>query len=125
MVPSQCKNSSKNLFVSRSPNAHWKCSPIFISGNDPSDIKRICDPPKEVDESVWQYEHIRQFILELNLLVVQLQGICTSQSCPKMKATDEWLYLCASHRVPKEVCDLPLPEHYVMRAPCSARRSTT
>jgi len=38
--------------------------------NDPSNICKICEPPKEVDESVWQYEHIRQFILELNLLVV-------------------------------------------------------
>jgi acetoacetate decarboxylase len=38
--------------------------------NDPSNIAKICEPPKEVDESVWQYEHIRQFILELNLLVV-------------------------------------------------------
>jgi hypothetical protein len=28
-------------------------------GNDPSSIKKICEPPKEVDESVWQYEHIR------------------------------------------------------------------
>jgi len=69
-------------------------------GNDPSNIARICEVPKEVDESVWQYEHIRQFILELNLLVVQLQGLCTKELCPKMKATDEWLYLCASHKQP-------------------------
>jgi len=41
-----------------------------LIGNDPSNIARICEVPKEVDESVWQYEHIRQFILELNLLVV-------------------------------------------------------
>jgi len=70
--------------------------------NDPGNIKKIVEPPKEVEEGVWQYEHIRQFILELNLLVVQLQGICTKESCPKMKATDEWLYLCASHKNPQE-----------------------
>ena len=74
----------------------------MLKGNDPSNIVKICEPPKEVDESVWQYEHIRQFILELNLLVVQLQGICTNKVCPKMKATDEWLYLCASHKSPQE-----------------------
>ena len=39
-------------------------------GSDPSNIVKICEPPSEVDESVWQYEHIRQFIIELNLLVV-------------------------------------------------------
>ena len=38
--------------------------------SEPSNIKRIVEPPPNVDESVWQYEHIRQFILELNLLVV-------------------------------------------------------
>lgn len=71
--------------------------------NDPKDIKKIIEPPKEVDISVWKYEHLRQFILELNLLVVQLQGICTKQTCPKMKATDDWLYLCAAHKDPQEV----------------------
>jgi hypothetical protein len=70
--------------------------------DDPSQIAKICEVPPGVDECVWQYEHIRQFILELNLLVVQLQGICTSKVCPKMKATDEWLYLCASHKQPQE-----------------------
>lgn len=44
----------------------------FFLGNDPANVKKICEPPKEVDEVVWQYEHIRQFILEMNLLVVQL-----------------------------------------------------
>ena len=42
----------------------------FSKVNDPSNIVKICEPPKEVDEAVWQYEHIRQFILEMNLLVV-------------------------------------------------------
>ena len=38
--------------------------------NDPSNIAKICEPYKEVYQSVWQYKDIRQFILELNLLVV-------------------------------------------------------
>ncbi len=69
----------------------------------PSDIKKIIEAPKEVDVSVWKYEHLRQFILELNLLVVQLQGECTKQTCPKMKATDDWQYLCAAHKDVQEV----------------------
>lgn len=28
-------------------------------GADPANVKKICEPPAEVDESVWQYEHIR------------------------------------------------------------------
>jgi hypothetical protein len=38
--------------------------------DNPSDVRKIVEPPKDVDLSVWQYEHMRQFILELNLLVV-------------------------------------------------------
>lgn len=38
--------------------------------SDPANIQKIIELPNAVDESVWQYEHIRQFILELNLLVV-------------------------------------------------------
>lgn len=45
---------------------------------NPSNVKKICEPPPEIDIHVWQYEHLRQFILELNLLVTQLKGVCTS-----------------------------------------------
>lgn len=69
---------------------------------DPANVQKICEPPTDVDLSVWQYEHMRQFILELNLLVVQLQSSCTPQTCPKMKATDDFIYLCASHKNPQE-----------------------
>jgi hypothetical protein len=71
--------------------------------DNPSDVKKIITAPNEVDISVWKFEHLRQFILESNLLIVQLQGVCTKQSCPKMKATDDWLYLCAVHRETQEV----------------------
>lgn len=70
---------------------------------NPSDVKKIIEAPSEVDLSVWKYEHLRQFILETNLLIVQLQGVCTKQTCPKMKATDDWLYLCAVHKDTQEV----------------------
>ncbi|KRX08298.1 Mob1/phocein [Pseudocohnilembus persalinus] len=71
-------------------------------GSDPSDIQKIIEPPENTDINVWQYEHLRQFILELNLLVTQLKGECTSQSCPKMKASDDWLYVCAAHQQAQE-----------------------
>jgi hypothetical protein len=80
---------------------------------NPSNVKKIITPPPEVDVNVWQYEHLRQFILELNLLVTQLKGVCTAQSCPKMKATEAWLYLCAVHK--KEAQDVPSQLELVLR----------
>ncbi|KAI9304644.1 Mob1/phocein [Cunninghamella echinulata] len=63
---------------------------------DRSDIKYIVELPDSVDKQVWQYEHLRQVCLELNLLVVALEHECTKEICPEMKA-DGWLYLCAAH----------------------------
>ncbi|KAI8975727.1 Mob1/phocein [Mycotypha africana] len=63
---------------------------------DCSDVKRIVELPENLDDNVWQYEHLRQICLQLNLLVVALESECTKANCPEMKA-DGWLYLCAAH----------------------------
>jgi len=70
--------------------------------DNPSDVKKIIEPPKGVNINAWKYEHLRQFILETNLLIVQLKGVCTKETCPKMKATDDWLYLCSVHKETQE-----------------------
>ena len=59
------------------------------------------EPPEGTEVYAWTYEHVRQFILELNLLVVHLMPVCSKTSCPTMKA-DTCLYLCASHASPQE-----------------------
>ncbi|GAM24918.1 hypothetical protein SAMD00019534_080930 [Acytostelium subglobosum LB1] len=61
------------------------------------DIDAILEPPESQDIGLWQYEHVRQFTLELNQYAVLLKDVCNSQTCPQMKATDDWLFLCAAH----------------------------
>jgi hypothetical protein len=78
--------------------------------SDPSNVAKIIEPPADADVYVWQYEHLRQFILELNLLVTQLNGVCTVQTCPKMKAND-WLYLCAAHKKEQECSAIDYMTH--------------
>ncbi|KAI9023746.1 mps one binder kinase activator-like 3-like protein [Phycomyces nitens] len=63
---------------------------------DRSQVDRLVELPKGVDDEVWQYEHLRQVCLELGLLVVALGPECTAENCPEMKA-EGWLYLCAAH----------------------------
>mmetsp|Transcript_48874 Transcript_48874/g.114762 ORF Transcript_48874/g.114762 Transcript_48874/m.114762 type:complete len:210 (+) Transcript_48874:2-631(+) len=58
--------------------------------------------PEGADEAAWQLEHMRQFSLELNQLTVALDEVCSKLTCPVMKATDEWLFLCAAHKKPQE-----------------------
>jgi hypothetical protein len=64
--------------------------------------KKLIEPPKGININVLKYEHLRQFILETNLLIVQLKGVCTKETFPKMKATDDWLYLCSVHKETQE-----------------------
>ena len=65
-------------------------------------IQHIYNCPEDKDESLWQYEHIRQFTIELSHFAVYLGSVCNQTSCPQMKATDEWMYLCAAHKQPQE-----------------------
>ena len=87
----------------------------------------ILSAPETQDEGVWKYEHLRQFCMELNGLAVKLQSECKPEICTQMTATEQWIFLCAAHKTPKEcpaidytrwgfpVCCFPAEEMY----PCT------
>ena len=79
---------------------------LKIKGKDRSDVAKLVECPAGQDELVWQYEHIRQFIVELNLLTVQVGKECNSETCGQMKVGKEQ-YLCAFHTPNSEVSILP------------------
>lgn len=70
-------------------------------------MDEILTAPEGQDEVVWKYEHLRQFCMELNGLAVCLQEQCTPKTCPQMTATEQWIFLCAAHKTPKEVLIFP------------------
>ena len=81
---------------------------------DPSDLERIYElPSPDIDALVWQYEHLRQFVIEFNLLLVALAGICTPETCPKMTASNDWQYLCSAHRKPQECAAIDYMTHTI------------
>ncbi|KAJ9465443.1 MOB kinase activator-like 4 [Diplonema papillatum] len=65
-------------------------------------VASTVQPLPDIDEGIWQHECMRVFINGLNRLVVHLSSVCTAQTCPKMTATSEWLFLCACHKTPQE-----------------------
>lgn len=79
---------------------------LVLIGSDPSNVTQILEPPPGMDVNVWQYEHFRQFILELNLLVTQLKGECTPEKCPRMTSSEDLMFLCAAHKDNQEVTAL-------------------
>lgn len=79
--------------------------------NDYTDIAQILLSPEGQDEGVWKYEHLRQFCLELNGLAVKLQMECSAETCSQMTATEQWIFLCAAHKAPKECPAIDYTRH--------------
>lgn len=108
--------------------------------NDPSNIDLILTNPETHDEGVWKYEHLRlicaflkqtvastynynhlwnrQFCMELNGLAVRLQSQCFPATCTQMTATEQWIFLCAAHKTPKECPAIDYTRHTLDGAAC-------
>lgn len=78
---------------------------------DPANVDDILSPPKGQELGIWKYEHMRQFCLELNRLTVKLQGECNPETCNQMTATEQWIFLCAAHKAPKECPAIDYTRH--------------
>ena len=74
--------------------------------------------PETQDEGVWKYEHLRQFCMELNGLAVALQSECQPENCSQMTATEQWIFLCAAHKTPKECPAIDYTRHTLDGAAC-------
>jgi len=86
--------------------------------NDPSNVEAVLTPPEGQDEGVWKYEHLRQFCMELNGIAVKLQEECRPQTCNQMTATEQWIFLCAAHKNPKECTAINYTRHTLDGAAC-------
>ena len=62
--------------------------------------------------------HYRQFCMELNGIAVKLQKECHPESCTQMTATDQWIFLCAAHKTPKECPAIDYTRHTLDGAAC-------
>lgn len=78
---------------------------------DPANIDEILQPPDQQEEGTWKYEHLRQFCMELNKLAVKLQMECNPKTCNQMTATEQWIFLCAAHKSPKECSAIDYTRH--------------
>jgi len=85
---------------------------------DFTNVEEILNPPEGQDEGVWKYEHLRQFCLELNGIAVKLQTECNPETCTQMTATEQWIFLCAAHKTPKECPAIDYTRHTLDGAAC-------
>nr|CAG4634992.1 EOG090X0BA8 [Alona affinis] len=80
---------------------------------DFTNIDEILKAPDSQDEGVW-----KQFCMELNGIAVKLQKECHPESCTQMTATDQWIFLCAAHKTPKECPAIDYTRHTLDGAAC-------
>jgi len=85
---------------------------------DPHNVDDILLAPDGQDEGVWKYEHLRQFCMGLNGLAIKLQDECTPETCAQMTATEQWIFLCAAHKTPKECSAIDYTRHTLDGAGC-------
>lgn len=63
-------------------------------------------------------DYFRQFCMELNGLAVRLQTQCFPSTCTQMTATEQWIFLCAAHKTPKECPAIDYTRHTLDGAAC-------
>lgn len=85
---------------------------------DASRVEEILSAPEGQEEGAWKYEHLRQFCMELNRLAVKLQKECNPSTCSQMTATEQWIFLCAAHKTPKECPAIDYTRHTLDGAAC-------
>ncbi|KAF4718907.1 MOB member 4, phocein, partial [Perkinsus olseni] len=73
----------------------------------------LCRVPSGVSPSLWCVENIREFMVEFNRVIAEVQHECNEETCPRMSATDEWHFLCAAHRKPMDCCAIDYMVHTV------------
>jgi len=70
----------------------------------PHDISLFLNLPPSIDQPCWLYEFVRLTVRDLGFLLVALASECDAQTCPKMQATESWMFLCAQHGKQPKTC---------------------
>ena len=82
--------------------------------NGVTDPDSTITPPVNLSNeelNVWKYEQVRYFCKQLNWLSTELQGYCPPRKYPQMIATEQWIFLCAAHKTPKECAAVDYMRH--------------
>jgi hypothetical protein len=66
---------------------------------EPSNVDNLITEPENFQYStaVWLYEHLRQMCRDIGFLLAELNEECNPKSCPEMRVTDQFHFLCAAH----------------------------
>ena len=68
---------------------------------DPAEVDKIVRKPENCDFSIWMYEQIKQFVIEIGILALTIKDECSYKNCPIMKVGND-CFKCTVHSPWKE-----------------------
>jgi len=74
-------------------------------------LKKAVKLPEGEDENEWLAVNVVDFYNHINLLYGAITEFCSPQSCPEMKATDEFEYLWKENEQVKKPTKMSAPEY--------------
>ncbi|KAL8827202.1 MAG: hypothetical protein Q9191_003336, partial [Dirinaria sp. TL-2023a] len=74
-------------------------------------LRKAVKLPKDEDLNEWLAVNVVDFYNQINLLYGSITEFCSPQSCPEMKATDEFEYLWQDSENFKRPTKMPAPEY--------------
>ncbi|KAF2404987.1 Mob1/phocein [Trichodelitschia bisporula] len=74
-------------------------------------LKKAVKLPEGEDEAEWLAVNVVDFYNQINLLYGSITEFCSPQSCPEMKATEEFEYLWQDNENYKKPTKMPAPEY--------------
>jgi len=74
-------------------------------------LRKVVKLPEGEDENEWLAVNMVDFYNQINLLYGAITEFCSPQSCPEMKATDEFEYLWQDNENYKRPTKMPAPAY--------------
>ncbi|KAM3076514.1 Mitotic exit network component [Clarireedia jacksonii] len=74
-------------------------------------LRKVVKLPEGEDENEWLAVNMVDFYNHINLLYGSITEFCSPQSCPEMKATDEFEYLWQDNEAFKRPTKMPAPTY--------------
>ncbi|KAF2005197.1 hypothetical protein P154DRAFT_354405 [Amniculicola lignicola CBS 123094] len=74
-------------------------------------LRKAVKLPEGEDKDEWLAVNVVDFYNQINLLYGSITEFCSPQSCPEMKATDEFEYLWQDSETYKKPTKMPAPEY--------------
>ncbi|QDS73737.1 Maintenance of ploidy protein mob1 [Venturia effusa] len=90
---------------------NWQLKQFAEATLGSGSLRKAVKLPEGEDENEWLAVNVVDFYNQINLLYGSITEFCSPQSCPEMKATDEFEYLWQDNEQFKKPTKMPAPEY--------------